>query len=106
MPHYMFTASLSEQGLKGILEEGAGARMQVVRDLFESLGGGVEAAYWAFGESDFIVIAELPDNAAAAAAATAVVSGGTASVSTTVLLTADDLDEARGRSLKYRPPGR
>ena len=66
MPHYMFTASLSEKGFKGALEEGAGSRMRVVESLFESLGG---------------------------------------SVSTTVLLTAEEVDEARGRTLKYRAPG-
>jgi len=105
MPRYMFTASYTVDGLKGIRAEGGSARLTAVEKLFESLGGKVEAAYWSFGHTDFICIAELPDNSAAAAAATSVAAAGVASVQTTVLLSADDIDAAVGRSTEYRAPG-
>jgi len=79
--------------------------MMAVGDLVTSVGGRVEAAYWAFGDADFVMIAELPSNAAAAAAATRVSATGTSAVSTTVLLTAADFDEARGIGATFRPPG-
>jgi uncharacterized protein with GYD domain len=105
MPHYMFRASYSREGIQGVLKEGAASRVTVVRKLAESLGGSLESAYWAFGEDDFIAIVELPDNAAAAAAATTVAASGVGSVGTTVLLTAAEVDEARSRSVSYRAPG-
>ena len=51
------------------------------------------------------MIAELPNNAAAAAAATRVSASGVAGITTTVLLTAAEVDEARGIGVTYRPPG-
>ena len=105
MAHYLFTATYSTEGLRGVLAEGAAPRMAAVSKLCESLGGRLEAGYWTFGDADYIAIAELPDNAAAAAFATGVSSSGTVGVSTTVLLSAEEVDEARGRNPAYRPPG-
>ena len=105
MPHYLFRAHYSQAGIQGVLKEGAASRLKAVGDLVESVGGRVETAYWAFGDDDFIMIAELPSNAAAAAAATRVSASGAGSVTTTVLLTAAEIDEARGIGVTYRPPG-
>jgi uncharacterized protein with GYD domain len=105
MPHYMFRARYSREGLQGVLKEGAASRLDVVRGLAESLGGTMEVTYWAFGDDDFITVMELPDNAAAAAAASTVSASGAASITTTVLLTAADVDAARGRTVQYRKPG-
>lgn len=105
MPHFMFTASYTTEGIRGVRAEGAKSRLAVVERLFQSLGGRLETAYWTFGHTDFIAIAELPDNAAAAAGATLVASTGTSSIVTTVLLDADEVDEAMSRSPEYRAPG-
>lgn len=72
MPHYLYRASYSTDGLRGPLKEGAASRVGAVETLVQSLGGRMEACFWAFGDDDFIPIAELPDNAAAAAAATTI----------------------------------
>ena len=105
MPKYLFRSRLSPEGLQGVLKEGATSRLTALRELFTSVGGSLESAYWAFGDDDFIVIAELPDNVAAAAASSRVAATGVGSVSTTVLLTAAEVDEAAGRSVTYRAPG-
>lgn len=105
MPHFMFTASYTAEGLKGVLGEGATQRMAAIERLFESVGGRLEAAYWSFGHTDFVAIAELPDNAAAAAVATTVAASGVAAIGTTVLLTAQDVDDAAARGVEYRLPG-
>lgn len=105
MAHYLFRAHYSQAGIQGVLKEGAASRMKAVADLTASVGGRLEAAYWAFGDDDFICIAELPNNAAAAAVATKVSSSGMGGITTTVLLTAAEVDEARGMSVTYRPPG-
>ena len=105
MPHYLLRASYTQQGIQGVLKEGAAGRVKAVNALVGSVGGTVESLYWAFGEDDFIAIAELPDNTAAAAVASTVAASGAAGVKTTVLLTAAEVDDARGRTVSYRPPG-
>lgn len=105
MAHYLFRAHYTQQGIEGILKEGAKRRLKAIDALVKSVGGKVEAAYWSFGDEDFVMLAELPSNAAAAAASTRVAASGAAGVSTTVLLTAAEVDEARGLKVTYRPPG-
>ncbi len=105
MAHYMFRAHYTQAGIQGLLKEGAAGRLKAVAELTASVGGRVEAAYWAFGDDDFIMIAELPNNAAAAAAATKVSASGIGGITTIVLLTAAEVDEARGLGVTYRPPG-
>ena len=105
MPHYLIKARYTQAGIQGVLKEGAASRVKAVDDLIASVGGRVEAMYWALGDDDFILITELPSNSAAAAATTRVAATGIAGVTTTVLLTAAEVDEARGISVTYRPPG-
>ena len=105
MPKYLFKASYTTEGIKGAIKDGGTARKKSATHLFESLGGSVESFYFAFGDADVYVIADLPDNVSAAAGATAVSATGAVSVSTTVLLTAAELDEAFAKTVEYRPPG-
>ena len=106
MAHYMFYGSYTETGMKGVMEAGAASRTEAVAKLFASLGGSLTSLFWTFGEADFVVIGELPDNAAAAAAAMSVAAAGGSSIATTVLLTEAEVDEARGRTATFRAPGR
>jgi uncharacterized protein with GYD domain len=105
MAKYMFSASYTQDGIRGLLKEGAKSRVKVIEGLVDSVGGKVEAMYWTFGKSDVVVICDLPDNAAAAAVATTVSASGGAGVATTVLLTAAEVDKARKLKAAYRPPG-
>jgi len=105
LPHYMFRASYTQSGVQGVLKEGGSARRAVVEKLVASMGGRLESAYWAFGDDDFIAIAELPDNEAAAAVALTVSASGAVGITTTVLLTAAEVDAAAGRKPDYRAPG-
>jgi uncharacterized protein with GYD domain len=58
----------------------------------------LEAFSFAFGDDDVFVTAELPDNAAAAALSlTAYAAGGIANLSTVVLITPEEVDEAAKR---------
>jgi uncharacterized protein with GYD domain len=105
MAHYLFRASYTQAGIQGVLKEGAAGRVKAIEKLAKSVGGKVEVAYWAFGADDFIMIADLPGNAAAAALASRVAASGVAGIATTVLLTAAEVDEARALKVTYRPPG-
>jgi uncharacterized protein with GYD domain len=103
--HFLFRASYSQQGLQGLLKEGAKSRVKVLTDTVAAVGGKLDAMYWSFGDEDVILLVEAPDNIAAAALSTRVSATGAASVSTTVLLTAAEVDKARKLKSTYRPPG-
>jgi uncharacterized protein with GYD domain len=73
-----------------------------------SPGGKLLSAYYAFGEDDVVLIAELPDNVSAAAFALTVAGGGAAkALETTVLMSVEEGLEAmrRASGTGYRPPG-
>jgi uncharacterized protein with GYD domain len=106
MAKYLFQANYVGEGVKGLLKEGGSSRRAVVEKLFKSLGGTIEAFYYAFGETDLYVIADAPDNATAAAIALTVNATGTVTVKTTVLMTPEEVDETAKKTPSYRPPGK
>ncbi len=105
MAKYLIQANYVGEGIKGLLKEGGSSRRAAVEKLAESLGGTVEAYYYAFGDTDLFVIADMPDNVTAAAVSLTASAAGTATVKVTVLLTAEEVDAAVKKSPSYRPPG-
>jgi uncharacterized protein with GYD domain len=62
-------------------------RLDAIRPVVEKLGGRIVNAYFAFGDSDFVLITEMPNNVTAAALAIAAAAGGACkSVKTTPLM--------------------
>ena len=105
MSKFMFRASLSAEGVAGVLAEGGTACRAAVKSAIETLGGTLEAFYFAFGGDDVVGICELPDNESAAAFAMETSASGRVSVSTTVLLTPEEIDRAREKKSGWRAPG-
>ena len=105
MAKYLIQASFTAQGAKGLLKQGASARKKAVEQAVKSIGGKVEALYWAFGEHDTVLIVDLPDNAAAAAFSLTISSSGAVRTATTPLLTVQEVDAACKQAVKYSPPG-
>ena len=105
MANYLFEVSYTLDGVKGMKAEGGKARKAAATAAVKSAGGKVESFYFAFGKTDVFVIADFPDNTSAAALALAVSAGGGATVRTVVLLTPEEIDEAAGKKVGYRPPG-
>ena len=106
MPKYLWKATYTPEGAKGVLKEGGTARREAVEKLLADVGGTLESFHFAFGEDDAILIVDLPDNVTAAAVALTVGGAGVVGVSTTVLLTPEELDAASKKTVSYRPPGR
>jgi len=105
MPKYLFRAQLAAEGVAGVLKEGGTARRQVVKEAIEKLGGTLEVFYFAFGDDDVVLIADMPDNQVAAGFAMETSSSARLSVSTTVLLTPEDVDAAKEKKSGWRAPG-
>lgn len=105
MSKFLFHGSYTQAGIQGVLKDGGTGRRKAVEALAASVGGSLDSIYWAFGKDDFYVIAELPSQAAAAALAATTGASGAVSISTVVLLTAEDIDAAIKLHPDYRAPG-
>jgi uncharacterized protein with GYD domain len=101
----LWGVSYTLDGIKGVLKEGGSARKEAARKAIESVGGTMEAFYFAYGKKDVFVIADMPDNQAAIAGSLNVGAAGGARISTIVLLTPEEFDGAVGKSVDYKPPG-
>jgi len=105
MAKYMVTASYSADGLKGLYKDKASGRREAVRQALESVGGKLECAYYALGEFDVVIIADLPDNVAASALSLAASATGLVRTRTTALLTVEETDKALATTVKFRGAG-
>jgi uncharacterized protein with GYD domain len=105
MPKYLGLGSYTHSGISGFLKEGGTSRRDATKALVESLGGTLEAYYFTFGEDDFVVIYDMPDNVSALSAILSGTSSGAVQVKTTVLITPEEADQAVKKSPVYRPPG-
>jgi uncharacterized protein with GYD domain len=83
-------------------------RRPAAQAIAEALGGRLHGYWYAFGEYDVVVLAELPDNVAAATLVSRIAaSGAWSGGETTVLLTIEEMLEAykNAGGIEYRPPG-
>ncbi len=87
MAKYLFEVSYTAQGAKGLLKGGGGKRRAAAEQAAKSVGGRIESFYFAFGDADAFVIADVPDHASASAVSLAVSASGGAHCKTIVLLT-------------------
>ena len=106
MAKYLFQANYVGDGVKGLLKDGGSKRRAVVEKLFQSVGGSLEAFYYAFGDTDLYIIAEFPNHAAVTAFVLTVTATGTVTVKTTVLLTPEEIDAAGTLHPTFSAPGR
>ena len=105
MARYLIKANYTVDGTKGVLKEGGTSRRAAVTQMIEGLGGSLEAFYYAFGECDAFVIADVPDAVTAAAISLAVNASGAVTLSTLPLLIPEEIDQASTKTIGYRSPG-
>lgn len=106
MPKYLFHVNYIGEDIKGLLEDGGSKRRAVTDKLFRSVGGSIEAYYYAFGETDLYILAEFPNHAVATAYSLNVNATGAVAVKTTVLLTPEEIDAAGKLNPTYSAPGK
>ena len=105
MAKYLVEANYVGDGIKGLLKEGGTSRRTAVEAAAKTVGGSVDAFYYAFGETDAYVIIDVPDNVTAAGLALTIAASGVVTLRTTVLITPEEVDRAVKASPNYRPPG-
>jgi len=105
MPKFLIKASYTGEGARGLMKDGGTGRRTAVEQMVKSIGGRVEAFYFAYGDTDVYVITELPDASAGLALSLAVNASGAVRLSTTPLITPEEMDAVAKRSVAYRAPG-
>lgn len=105
MPKYLLKVSYVGEGVEGLLADGGTKRRQLAERIAESAGGRVESFYFAFGETDVYIVAEFPDAASATAAVLTVNASGREKITTTVLLSPEEVDEAVRKQAALRAAG-
>lgn len=105
MAKYLLQVNYTAEGARGLIKDGGSARRVAASKAAESLGGRVESMYFAFGDTDAYVVADMPDPASVAAITLALAASGSVTARTTVLMTPEEMDQAAKKSPAYRPPG-
>jgi uncharacterized protein with GYD domain len=105
MPKYLIEASYTSEGVGGVADKGGSARRDAVDALIASARGKLESFYFAFGDADAYVVAELPSDEAAAGLAMSINRSGSTKIRTVVLLTPEQVDAAAKMAPQYKPPG-
>jgi uncharacterized protein with GYD domain len=105
MAKYLISASYTAEGTRGLLQEGGSGRKRVIEQALQGLGGSLEAMYYAYGDTDVYVIAEVPDAISGLALSLAANASGTVNVKTIPLITVEELDAACRKTVMYRGAG-
>jgi uncharacterized protein with GYD domain len=106
MAKYLIQASYVGDGIKGLLKEGGTSRRAIVEEAARSVGGSLDAFYYAFGDTDVYAIIDMPDNATTAGLALTIAASGIVTIKVTVLLTPEEIDQSAKTSATYRPPSK
>ena len=105
MPKYLYHGSYTDKGLKGLMKDGGSKRVEITKKAIESLGGKMEAYYFALGGNDFYIILEAPDNVKAITGSLVANASGTVKVNITALVSPEEIDLAVKQTMDWRPPG-
>jgi uncharacterized protein with GYD domain len=105
MAKYLVKAKYNVDGVKGLMKDGGSGRVAAVTKLTKSLGGKVEAFYFAYGECDAYLIVDVKDEATVLSLSLAVNASGAVTLELVPLITPATMDEATKKTVTYRAPG-
>jgi uncharacterized protein with GYD domain len=107
MPKYLAEGRYTSDGVKGLAHGGGSRRRADIAKMIEGVGGKLEGVYFAFGDADFFIIFDVPDNVSAAALSLAANQSGFVTSRIIVLMTPDEMDQAikKTATIEYLPPG-
>ena len=107
MTRYLIEETVTSQAAAAIIKN-PHDRTEVLRPIFESVGGKLEHFYVAYSENTVYLLAEIPDQESLAAILWAFqAGGGPMSIKATALMTMTEAVEMlkKAGSLGYSPPG-
>jgi len=108
MPRYMIQETPTPQVAVALLQNPED-RTELVRRIFEAVGGSLERYYVSFAEMTVFLIVDIPDQASLDAIMMAIFAGGgLTSIRATPIVTASEAVDTfkRAASVAYQPPGK
>ena len=105
MAKFLIQGAYTAEGAKGLIKEGGSGRKAAVQKALEGLGGKLDSLYFTFGSDDVIVICDMPDAITGLALSLAVNASGAVRISTTALISAEEVDAACKKAVSYRAAG-
>ena len=107
MPKYLVEGRYTLDGVKGLVREVTTGRRVDIAKMIESAGGKLEAFYFAFGDADFYIVFDAPDNVSAAALSVVANQSRFVTSKIVILMTADEMDQAikKTAAVAFLPPG-
>ncbi len=105
MPKFLIEANYTSNGAKGLAKDKGSGRRAAIEKAVASVGGRLEAVYFALGGADAYVIVDCPDHISAAAISYGVCASGMVHTKTVTLLSVEEMDQALGKQFTYRAPG-
>ena len=105
MAKFLFRANYSQEGVNVLIEEGGLKRREALQQTIEGVGGTLENFYYAFGDTDLFMIADMPDHESAMAISLVINSAGVLDISATEVFEPEFIDGASQKSVTYRVPG-
>ena len=105
MPKYLFEATYTAEGLRGLTKDKASGRRKAIEKGLAAIGGKLESMYFTFGDADVVLICDCPDAATAAGFAITVSASGAVRSRTTPLLTIEEIDAGLSKNINYQAPG-
>jgi uncharacterized protein with GYD domain len=108
MPLFITQGRFTQDAIKGMLAKPED-RAEGVSQLFAKSGGKLLAYYITFGEYDFLIVSEGPQEGAAVSAIVAAASGAVTDLKTTLAMTSGDMKSAFAKAgavaASFRPAG-
>ena len=110
MSYYLMRGKYSQDAMQALVKRPEDRLVTTTR-LLQGIGGRLHYFFFCFGEFDFLMLFELPDNVSAAALSmTMSAAGAVASTEITVLMSMEDAIGAMRKAGEatgvYQPPGR
>lgn len=105
MAKFLIQGSYTAEGARGLIKEGGTSRRAAVQKALDGLGGTLDSFYYTYGSQDLVAICDVPDPISGLALSLTVNASGAVRISTTPLLSVEDVDAACKKTVSYRPAG-
>jgi uncharacterized protein with GYD domain len=105
MAKFLIQGTYTSEGANGLIKEGGTGRKAAVQKALEALGGKLDSFYFTFGVADVVVVCDMPDTITGMALSLAVNASGAVRISTTPILSVEEVDAACKKAVSYRPAG-
>jgi len=105
MAKFLIQGTYTADGAKGLLKEGGTGRKAAVQKACEGLGGTLDSMYFTLGAADVVCICDMPDTVSGVALSLAVNASGAVRITTTPVLSVEEIDTACKKTVSYRPAG-